>query len=40
MSLPEKLKNLPGADLVEAGLRGLALGSMSEAALLVLIGAS
>ena len=40
MSLPEKLKNLPGADLVEAGLRDLARGSTSEAALLVLIGAS
>lgn len=39
MSLPEKLKNLPGADLVEAGLRDLDRGSISEAALLVLIGA-
>lgn len=39
MSLPEKLENLPGADLVKAGLQDLADGQRSEAALLVLIGA-
>ncbi len=39
MSLPPRLKNLPGADLVETGLRDLARGERSEAALLVLIGA-
>lgn len=39
MTLPEKFSNLPGADLIEAGLRDLGAGRRSEAALLVLIGA-
>lgn len=37
--LPEKLRDLPGAELVEAGLRDLADGRETEAALLVLVGA-
>lgn len=39
MKLPDRFRALPGADLVEAGLRDLADGKRSEACLLVLIGA-
>lgn len=39
MTLPERYMNLPGAELVEIGLRDLAAGATTEAALLVLIGA-
>jgi hypothetical protein len=39
MKLPERFRDLPGAELVENGLRDLADGKRSEASLLVLIGA-
>jgi hypothetical protein len=39
MTLPERYTNLPGAELVERGLRDLADGATTEAALLVLVGA-
>ena len=39
VSFPESLRGLPGAELVEAGLRDLADGHRSVEALLVLVGA-
>ena len=39
MRLPDKFRDLPGADLIETGLRDLAAGKRSEGSLLVLVGA-
>jgi hypothetical protein len=40
MVLPDRFSTLPGADLVEAGLRDLASGRSSQEAVLVLVGAT